>query len=305
MTSNGYEDWIVEDDFNNTRVDYFLKKKLKDFSYPSVCQIIRKGLIKVNDKKVKNNHILSNRDNIKLLKGLIKNESVKGSFHDKFKFKKLLDECLIYNDNNYLAINKPPGLAVQGGSKISNSIDKILEGFTDDFEEKPRLVHRLDKSTSGVLIFAKNLNSASFICDLFKERKINKTYLAVVDGSLKIKQSDITFPIFDGKKKLEAITDYEVVEEKNNFSLLMIIPKTGRKNQIRKHFYLLKKPILGDSKFILEKDSFKKSHSRLYLHSYKTEFVDQENKIISIKAKIPKYFEQFLKRNSFKKILNL
>jgi len=304
MTPDSYEHWIIGDEFSNTRIDYFLKKKLKKFSYPTVCQLIRKGLIKVNNKKVKNNHLLNVHDKVKLIKGLIQNENDKTSYQDIYKFKKLLNRCLIYEDKNFLAINKPPGLAVQGGSKIRNSIDEIMTGFSSDFKEKPKLVHRLDKLTSGVLIMAKNLKSASFITSLFKNRNIKKTYLAIIEGSLEVKNSKIELPILSGEKKLEAITKYKVVDEKNNFSLLMIRPKTGRKNQIRKHFYLIKKPILGDSMFLTKKDSLEKKQ-QLYLHSYKTEFVDQNRKTIFIKADIPEYFLQFLKKNNFNNISDL
>ena len=301
MTSGDYEHWIIGNEFSNTRVDYFLKKKLKKFSYPTVCQLIRKGLIKVNNKKVKNNHLLNVNDKVKLIKALIQHEKNKISYQDKYKFKKLLNECLIYEDENFIAINKPSGLAVQGGSKIKKSIDEIMAGFTPDFKEKPKLVHRLDKFTSGVLILAKNLKSASFITSLFKKRKIKKIYLAIIEGSLKMKNSKIQLPILSGEKKLEAITKYKVVEEKNNFSLLMIRPKTGRKNQIRKHFYLIKKPILGDSKFQFHTDNSEKK-TQLYLHSYKTEFIDQNKKTILIKANMPEYFIQFLKTNNFKRL---
>ena len=304
MNPDGHEHWIIGNEFSNTRIDYFLKKKLRKFSYPKVCQLIRKGLIKVNNRKVKNNYVLNFHDKVKLKKGLVQNENSKTSYQDVYKFKKLLNECSIYEDENLIAINKPSGLAVQGGSKVRNSIDKIMTGFTSDFKEKPKLVHRLDKFTSGVLILAKNLKSASHISSLFKNRKIKKTYLAIIEGSLKMKNSKIESPIFSGEKKLEAITKYEVVEEKNNFSLLMIRPKTGRKNQIRKHFYSINKPILGDSKFLSKTESSEKQ-TQLYLHSYKTEFIDQNKKNILIKANIPEYFIQFLKKNNFKEILYL
>lgn len=301
MTPDSYEHWVIGDEFSHTRIDYFLKKKLKQFSYPTVCTLIRKGLIKVNNKKVSNNHILNVHDKVKLKKELVQNKNKKTSYQDVYKFKKLLNECSIYEDENFVAINKPPGLAVQGGSKVKNSIDEIMTGFTSNFKEKPKLVHRLDKFTSGVLILAKNLKSASFITSLFKKRKIKKTYLAIIEGSLKVKNSKIELPIFSGEKKLEAITKYKVIEEKNNFSLLIIRPKTGRKNQIRKHFFLINKPILGDFKFLPEIDSSEKK-TQLYLHSYKTEFIDQNKKTISIKANMPEYFTHFLKNNNFKEV---
>ena len=163
-----------------------------------------------------------------------------------------------------------------------------------------RLVHRLDKYTSGALIVAKKRESASFYTKKFFSKKIKKTYLALTSGVPDIKTGLISFPLEKSNlKKIsknqdqfqEAVTQYEVIETtKDNVSLIRLEPITGRKHQIRRHLSILNTPIIGDTKYG-NNDAPENTAKRFYLHAYKIEFpryTDGQN--ILIKAEIPQYF---------------
>ena len=140
---------------------------------------------------------------------------------------------------NYYIINKPPGLAVQGGTKVKINLDKILENLESVSENRPKLVHRLDKETSGILIVSRNLKTTTFFGELFKKRKIEKIYIAIVHGIPKNKEGKITIPLTYNEKTYHSETDYKVLESKKNESIVLVKLLTGRKHQIRKHFFQL------------------------------------------------------------------
>ena len=174
--------WDIDDSYENQRIDYFLKKKIPSLSFPNICMLLRKGVVRLNNKKVKNNYLLKKGDSIKcnLSINLQKNSGIILDNH----IKRSTEELVIHKDPDYFIINKPPDLAVQGGTKIKKNLDSMLYALNDKFNVKPRLVHRLDKKTSGILIIARNLDSAKFFGNLFKTRTIEKSYLAVVELSL-------------------------------------------------------------------------------------------------------------------------
>ena len=297
MNSSIFAEWKVETDFKNTRIDYYLKKKFKSLSYPYVCTLLRKGLVKVNGKKVKNTYHLCLDDIIRINKNLDLYSEEQTNNYISEKYKKIIRSWLIYKDKNYIAINKPSGIAVQGGTKVKINVDGILEGLRFSAKEKPKLIHRLDKQTSGILILARSLKSAAFAGNLFKNRKIKKTYLAVLHGKVLRTKGKIDIPIINKDKESDAMTLYEILCNSNNLSLVKINPLTGRKHQIRKHFFLKGMPILGETKFIKSSEK-KKLNDELFLHAFKTEFISLDGKKIIIRADLPVYFKRILEKNN-------
>ena len=160
---------------------------------------MRKGNIRVNGSRCETNHILKLNDKIKIPSLLKQNKD-----EHKVKTNKFLEEkiksLILYKDNEIMVINKPNGLAVQGGSKVKTSIDNILQTLKFEKKERPRLVHRLDKDTSGLLIVARTKNYANFYTDLFKKRIIKKVYLAIVYGESKLKTGKINADIETNNK---------------------------------------------------------------------------------------------------------
>ena len=297
INRNLSSEWLVSDEFKNQRIDYFLKKKIPNLSFPMICTLLRKGIIKINKKKVKNNYTLQEGDIIFSKINLTQNNILKK--HNPKKSKDYLKKLIIYQNNDYYIINKPAGLAVQGGTKVNFNLDLILDDIQSKREFRPRLVHRLDRETSGILIISKNIQSANFFGSLFKERKIEKKYFAIVHGKLKKNQDQINNPIITKNKVYESLTKYKVLAIQNDKSFVIIKPFTGRKHQIRKHFFEIGNPIIGDSKYFL-KNKKNDTIKNLFLHSYSVRFTDSEGKLRYFKADFPAYFKDIIELFGFK-----
>ena len=275
MVTNNHLIKIVSSDFNNLRLDYWLKKNFPDTPYFLLCKLIRKGVIRVNGSRFSQSKIIKKNDKIKIPNILVKSEHSDKTqiFSDSYK-KKVL-QWIYYIDEDIIILNKPRGLPVQGGTKVHINIDLILSIFKFDYLIKPKLVHRIDKSTSGLLIIARTLDSAKYFTGLFRTREINKFYLTIVEGNLKKKEGIIDYKIKFKDNFLVSRTLYKVLKFKDNYSLVVAKPLTGRKHQIRKHFSQIGSPILGDLKYCsnYKKESIFNS-SQLNLHAFKLIFND-------------------------------
>ena len=289
-------EWLIDEDFNNQRIDYFLKKKNTTLSFPNICKMLRKGVVKVNSKKVKNSYILKEKDFVvSRLNISTPNVKKKASLRHKSFFNNLV----IFKNEDYFIINKPSGLAVQGGTKVKLNLDKILETLESNFEDRPKLVHRLDKETSGILIVSRNLKTTNFFGDLFKKRKIEKIYITIVHGIPKKKKGKIKIPLTYNEKIYQSETDYDVIESQNNHSIVLVKLLTGRKHQIRKHFFEIGHPILGDNKYKKKIIKLSKTN-KLFLHSYSIKFQDVDGNQKFFDCGLPDYFKNRIKLLGFK-----
>ena len=264
MNNTVDNEWIVESHYDGKRLDYWIKKEFPSLSFPNICKVLRKGLIKVNKKKVTNSSILKKDDLIKFYIS-VNIEKKKVSFPEEIISKS--KDWVIFKNQNFIVLNKPSGIAVQGGTGVKINIDDLLSFLKFNNNKKPMLVHRIDKATSGLLIVARDLDSAQKLGTIFKSREIKKKYLAVVHGIPDIKDGLISKPIFVENKFLKALTYYSVIKTKKNKSLIIAYPVTGRKHQLRQHFNYIGNPIVGDKKYVL-KNIFKDSSDNLFLHSF-------------------------------------
>ena len=218
-----------------------------------------------------------------------------------------IQKNIIFEDNFLLVINKPNGIPVQGGNKVNFNIDLILPLLSKN-NIPLRLVHRIDKNTSGVLLLAKSKEVAQNITMLFKENKIKKKYLAIVQGKLTKRKGKITLPVIKKKiagmekmvidpgSKEKAETSYKVIDYRNGLSLLEVYPKTGRKHQIRVHLQSIDHPILGDNKYNKNNDAIKEASSeKMHLHAKEIQYVLNDNKYY-FKASLPNFFKQTIKK---------
>ena len=203
-------------------------------------------------------------------------------------------QSILYENDNFLIIDKWSGIAAQGGSNISFSIDTIIKNISENYN----LVHRLDKETSGLMIIAKNLQYTRFFGKLFKSQKLKKTYLAICDGTPKIKESyvdlDINSNIND--KVIQTNTFYKVLSYNNKTSLIKFQPKTGKKHQLRIVAKNLGCPIVGDQKYNVNQS---KQRENLKLNAFKLEF-DIEDNVFNITSALPKDFNDYLKLKNIK-----
>jgi 23S rRNA pseudouridine955/2504/2580 synthase len=173
----------------------------------------------------------------------------------------LLRDLVIHRDEHAIVLNKPAGLAVQGGSNTTRHVDGMLDGLRFDSEERPRLVHRLDKDTSGVLLIARTAAAAAFFTRAFRDKTTRKTYWAIVAGLPKLRQGRIDLSLVKGGTKgrervhadedgKDAVTYYTVIDNAGDrASWLALLPLTGRTHQLRAHCAAIGTPILGDGKY--------------------------------------------------------
>ena len=297
MTKNLSEDeWTIGADYNNKRIDYFLKKKLPSLSYPIICKIIRKGQLKVNGKRTSNSYFLKIGDTIRLYFNLSINTKKKNLCVDD-KLVKEVKSWIIFKNKNLIAFNKPSGFAVQGGLRIRVSLDDVLEHLKFRNTNKPKLVHRIDKDTSGLLLVARNLEYAQFLTKLFRTREVIKNYLLLVHGLPEVKGGMIDTPIQINNKDQKSLTLFSILKTRKNLSLVLAHPITGRKNQLRRHFSSIGHPIIGDERFGFNfKEQIK--NSNFFLHSLSIRFNEQSNSH-DLFAPPPLYFEKKLEEMDF------
>ena len=295
------EKFVIKKDYNNTRFDKWFKKEILNIPNSLIQKLVRKNIIKVNKKKIKSSLRLKTGDVVQVFN--LSNYKPT-NFKKKIKYLPTLKESskmrdfIIFNCDDYIVINKPRGIAVQSGTKNLKNLVDILKKTNFFDRNKPYIVHRLDKETSGVFLVAKNRESAQFFTSLFRLRKIHKTYLAVVKGEFtnKLKKMDDDLEYFDKKNKikLRAITHVKVIKSNNKFSLLELKPQTGRKHQLRKQLFMRGFPIIGDNKYSINKNK-KTNNENMLLHSLKLQFIKNDKKY--------NYFAQYDK--DFKKKIKL
>ena len=287
----------VKPDHDNIRVDRWFKINVSKIPQSLIQKFLRLGKIKVNKKKVKNNHRLYKNDKVYLHDINIKNDLKKNLFLPSKELVKSKENEIIFNNDDYIVINKSPGVAVQGGTKSFKNLMDIYSKSKFFKNSKPYTVHRLDKETSGVFIIAKNRQTAQLLTSLFRLRKVHKTYLAICDGELEKNSGEWVDELIrydNGKKIIEkAKTIFKVIDKNSNSSLVEMHPITGRKHQLRKQLFNIGHSIYGDKKY-RSHFSNKRVNKDLMLHSYQIKFMIN-NKKYTYKALLPDYFKKLLK----------
>jgi len=303
-------EFLVDSNHHALRLDVFLSENQNEFSRSHLKKLIEQGNASVNDSPAQSKYKIKTGDKIILTifpptSSRVEAESI--------------PLTIIYEDEAMLVVNKPAGMVVHPapGHTKGTLVNALLNHCSNlpgiGGVERPGIVHRLDKDTSGVVLIAKNEIAHRVLANQFKDRKIKKTYLALVRGTIKPTSGVIETAIGRHKtnrKKMtatlkngrQAETRYEVIETLGHFSYLRLFPKTGRTHQIRVHLASIHHPILGDTLYGGKVLAPYQNMPRQALHAYKVEInhpIHQQPLIFE--AKIPSDIENYLSeyRQSF------
>jgi 23S rRNA pseudouridine955/2504/2580 synthase len=267
VLSTGVQQLVVTADENEMRIDRFLEARFPQLSFSHIQRIVRKGELRVDGKRADSKDRLTEGQTVripplKLEQQAERPRSAKADA-DTIGF---LRSITLYEDDDVMVLNKPAGLAVQGGSGTTRHVDQMLEALTGKDGQKPRLVHRLDKDTAGCLVIAKSRFAAATLAKTFRSRSARKVYWALVVGVPRVRQGRISTYLareeaYDGDQRMavakhgedgamHAVTYYAVVETAaQKLAWLSLKPVTGRTHQLRAHTTHIGHPIIGDPKY--------------------------------------------------------
>ncbi len=292
------------------RVDRFLEARFPGLSFSHIQRIIRKGQLRVNGKRVDAKDRLAAGQAVRIPPLRLDQPKPRpaGSEADE-KTRQFLKSITLYEDADVMVLNKPMGLAVQGGSGTTRHLDGMLEVLRER-EQRPRLVHRLDKDTAGCLLVAKTRFAAAALAKTFRSRSARKIYWALVAGVPKPKQGRISTFLAKEEREEEsfmriakhgeegashAVTYYAIVDTAGpKLAWLSLKPVTGRTHQLRAHMAHINHPIVGDPKYF-SKENWELPggmQNRLHLLARRIAVPHPRGGVIDVTAPLPPHMEQ-------------
>ena len=280
----------VSEDDGVVRLDRWFRRHYPQVTQGQIQKLLRTKQIKVDGKRAEASQRISAGQIVRvpplpergspMAAAKARKEAVQVSQKDA----EFVQSLIIYKDKDVIVLNKPSGLAVQGGSGLKRHLDGMLSALRFEKDENPRLVHRLDKDTSGVLVLGRTAAATAKLAEAFRSRDAKKIYWALVVGNPEMKEGKINAKLLkvsgeqggesvkvDMKNGQSAVTLYRVVDEAfKKAAWLEIMPLTGRTHQLRVHCAYMGHPIVGDGKYGKETSylPFLKYGKELHLHAY-------------------------------------
>ena len=307
---SGVQNVNVTEDESGMRVDRFLQARIPDLSFTRIQRAIRKGEVRVNGRRVDANDRLEPGQTVRIppLRVAPAPRILGDGAADKTL--EFLKSITLYEDAAVLVLNKPMGLAVQGGSGTTRHIDGMLEVMRDARGQRPRLVHRLDKDTAGCLLVAKTRFAAAALAKSFRSRSARKIYWALVAGVPKPRQGRISTFLAKEQREEEsimriarhgeegashAVTYYAVVDTAGpSLAWLSLKPVTGRTHQLRAHMAHIGHPIIGDAKYFSRENWQLPGgmQNRLHLLARRIAVPHPRGGVVDVTAPLPPHMQQ-------------
>jgi 23S rRNA pseudouridine955/2504/2580 synthase len=307
----------VEKFDDDIRLDKWVKQYYPEITFGLMQKLLRKGGIKIDGKKAKPDDRLKVGQEVRI--PVVDAEDSgnprpvrKPSSATPAQAQEYLIDNILFENSNLTIINKPPGLPVQGGSKVTMCVDDMLR-YLGTKEEKFKLVHRIDKDTSGILMLAHDVKSANIAGKEFFAKAFRKTYWALVVGVPALKEGVIDLPLgpvagaggaekmqVDKKDGKRAITYYKVVENlSQDLCWIAMQPVTGRKHQLRAHMHAIGHPIVGDGKYAGREAHVDGISKKMHLHARRIEHDDFMGTKLDVSAPLPRHMRESWKLFEF------
>ncbi len=298
------------------RLDRWLKSRHPGLPHNLVHKLLRSGQIRVNGGRVKADRRLETGDEVKIRRlAEITAPDAQRQAAPSLKAppglskadRNFIESLILFEDEELMVLNKPYGLAVQGGTKTRRHIDGLLSGMEDRFGDRPRLVHRLDRDTSGVLLVAKTRSAASRYGRLFQTRSVQKIYWALTKGVPRPAQGKVEAALVkasgpDGDRVRKArpgeqdvaqsaVTHYAIIEPAGaKLAWVSLKPVTGRQHQLRAHMAIIGTPIVGDQKYEGDKNlPVEGLDLKLHLHARRLIVPRVQGETLDISAPLPEH----------------
>ena len=311
----GVELIAVDADEDGMRVDRWFKAHYPGLGFGALQKLLRSGQVRVDGGRVKSDTRLKSGQNVRV-PPMKADAAGRGGAMTAYSMRNTgdadaLGKMTLFEDAKVLVINKPPGLSVQGGSNVHRHVDGMLEALRNKKGEKPRLVHRLDRDTSGVLMIATSRGAAQKLAEAFRARDTQKTYWALVKGTPPKAEGTIKSWLLkeqtpDGdrmavvrhgvKGAVQAISNYRLVEKAGQrLSWLELEPYTGRTHQLRVHCLQMGCPIIGDPKYFdddVNWDFPGGIQKKLHLHAHSLKIPHPSGGLINVTAPMPQHMVQ-------------
>ncbi len=275
----------VSEDDGEPRVDRWLRRRLPHLTQGQVEKLLRTGQVRVDGARVKASDRLAPGQTVRIppVPDAASRHVISGLSK---KDEDYIRSLVIHRDDDVIVLNKPHGLAVQGGAKTVRHIDALMDGLKFDADKKPKLVHRLDRDTSGCLVLARHPRAAAFLAEAFRDRDTDKIYWAIVVGSPRPKIGELRSWIrkapgpIDADREMmvralqteegavHAITQYAVISEAaQRATWVALRPVTGRTHQLRFHMAEMGHAIAGDPKYRCDRPTLNDLGGSLLLHA--------------------------------------
>ena len=298
----------IQEDDDGIRVDRWFKRHYPSLNHVQLEKLLRKGEVRVDGKRAKASDRLSTGQILRIppqlagsAEGSTSPQPVRTQLSENLR--KETEALVIHKDSSVMVLNKPSGLATQGGSGVTKHVDGLLEHLTFGKKQRPRLVHRLDRDTSGVLVVARTVPAAAALAKSLAERDAQKIYWALVRGVPKEKRGTIKLALAKqggrGDEKMvvvdrhaadaqHAITDYVVIDKVGqDYAWIAAKPVTGRTHQIRVHLASLGTPIVGDFKYGGQAaQATSEIEERLHLHARSIDIPHPDDKFPGGRLKV-------------------